>query len=102
MNDSQKQIIEDKVIKMINFWNKIEDFKEDENLFMTPRKKDVKEETKIRPKPPIVNQPTDFNWALTKSSKIKNIKSISKNRKKKMLASDIKFFKNPLVMPESK
>lgn len=97
MEESQKKIIEDKVIKMINFWNDIEKYKNDDEFFMTPKKKGIL----VKEKPKTANATVSPEKSL-KSAQTKKLKPMNKSRRKKMIASDSKFFNGPLVVLEPK
>jgi hypothetical protein len=107
MDTSQKQILEDKVYTLITHWNDIDYIKKNHQLFMSPEINKEQEEVKIIP-PKKENfaiidpvKTTSFIAKETKLVKNKKLRPLTKTRKKKMITSDTKFFKNPVMVQEA-
>lgn len=109
MEPSQKKIIEDKVIKLITHWNDMDYIKNNQNLFLSPDRIPPREECKgsatLKEPPKLIVEPNNTNTSFNKESKpikLKEIRPISKqNKRKKMIDSESKFFKSPLVLQKN-
>lgn len=110
MEASQKRILEDKVYKLITHWNDMDYIKKNHQLFMDSGSKQDKEKeeekvkiVKVESSTKII-EPPRTNTFMSRESKIvkpKKLRPLTKNKKRKMLTSDNKFFKNPVMVQEA-